>query len=291
MLSNETTNRAAREQILNRARTGEINVTQAEAEAVNASCGPLASQPEAEHFDPLKKPWWSYSMVIAWIVSSDVEVVRQYDNDYRAKCLEWRPITLPSGTIGWTLVTPEKLAYAITMLDFGDEGHSAENALVNALTVAKISCLAIRGADYALVSVPAHDWTTLRLSNDLAWNDVIYFEHAPAQQAYRNPSFPQADVLKLWPGKARPSSARDEVHCKKWLIAEVAAAPTVQPKTKEVYFSEARRKWPAISERAFERAWGESTSQNENWGKGGRPKGSKKKAEPLITHTGNLRAR
>lgn len=61
-----------------------------------------------------------------------------------------------------------------------------------------------------------------------------------------------------------------ETECKKWLQQEMAEPPEGPRKH---YFDEARQRWPGLSERAFDRAWGgaaASSSCGAEWIKAGR---------------------
>ena len=88
---------SARDELLERARNGEITPKEAEAEAYRMGMAPLAGRPADNQFDPRGKPRWSLSMALAWIVWRDFDQVRQRDIEYRTECWNWQPsnVSLP----------------------------------------------------------------------------------------------------------------------------------------------------------------------------------------------------
>jgi hypothetical protein len=99
----------ARNDILQRAKRGEISPQHAEWEAMDAGCWPLAVQ-FPSGFDPLGERHWTLFMAAAWIVRRNPNDVRAVWNHYRTKCSKWveSPLAGKDGAIlggkkSWTI--------------------------------------------------------------------------------------------------------------------------------------------------------------------------------------------
>ena len=78
----------ARNDILQRAKRGEISPQQAEWEAMDAGCWPLAVQ-FPPGFDPLGERHWTLFMAAAWIVTRNPNHVCAVWNQYRTERTKW----------------------------------------------------------------------------------------------------------------------------------------------------------------------------------------------------------
>ena len=65
-----------RDELLKRAKLGEISPKKAEQEAALSECGPLAIDPYSLELDPLREPTWTLLMALVWIVTRDPAAVR-----------------------------------------------------------------------------------------------------------------------------------------------------------------------------------------------------------------------
>ncbi|MGE0038762.1 MAG: hypothetical protein AB7S93_24420 [Xanthobacteraceae bacterium] len=85
---------------------------------------------------------------------------------------------------------------------------------------------------------------------------------------------PAAKVRKLWPAAKRTAVA--EMRCQAHLVAEMRRARDRAPKPKGDFLADCQARFPGLSERAFERAWGGAVRETGavNWSKGGRPRKS-----------------
>jgi hypothetical protein len=70
------------------------------------------------------------------------------------------------------------------------------------------------------------------------------------------------------------SSNKAKVNCREWLTAEMRASPTTRTRGKEDLLREALDKFPGLTVRSFELAWGAAreSAGAENWSKAGRPR-------------------
>ena len=80
-----------RDDLLEDVKYGRMTPGEAEAEAVRLGVGKLASKPDGSQFDPMREPWWTLPMAVAWIAWRSPDKVRECWDPYRAECLEWHP--------------------------------------------------------------------------------------------------------------------------------------------------------------------------------------------------------
>lgn len=81
--------RLRRDEIIEKARTGDLTPEQAEGEAERLKCGPLAYEPPPGSFDPMPEEFWSLAMAVAWIAYRTPAAVREWWDAYRAECWDW----------------------------------------------------------------------------------------------------------------------------------------------------------------------------------------------------------
>lgn len=100
------------------------------------------------------------------------------------------------------------------------------------------------------------------------FNDQIY----DAQQ--RPPSWTHLQiskraVLERWPRPA--ANIRPENQCFQWLLEEIRQSPTKRSKSKAVFLTEAKARFPGLKDRQFKRAWENALSKAgaEAWKKPG----------------------
>jgi hypothetical protein len=86
-----------RDILIDEVRRGKLTPKKAEAEAEAKDFGPLAETADPEHFNPLRMPWWTLPMAVAWIAWRDAALVQTHCADYRKRCTHWvgRSSTIP----------------------------------------------------------------------------------------------------------------------------------------------------------------------------------------------------
>ena len=198
-----------RDRLLDQVSLGEMSPQEAEDEAKEKGVGPFAVRPDPALHDPLKKPFWTLAMALAWIVYRDPSQVMEWDNEFRGNWMEWRPlgpghqlrpVTLVDGKRfeEWGAIsadpdqTPDGLFSAIA---------TAKAELWSALLEGKITAEAIPAGERRRASVQAYEWqdmTTAR-ANGLGLERLI-FELTPGQDAYLDPRLPRNAILEIWPG-------------------------------------------------------------------------------------------
>ena len=105
MMSTETgSNPGLREQLLARAKLGEITPQEAEDQALWDGCGPLEVspysinlplKPEPADLDLEKEPAWTLLMTLVWIIARDPIAVRAVWVKARRACTQWVEFPLP----------------------------------------------------------------------------------------------------------------------------------------------------------------------------------------------------
>lgn len=247
-----------REELLQRARAGELDPNGAEAEASRLLLGKLAWQPLAADFDPRNKSRWSLQMVLAWIVWRNFDEVRLWDAEYRVRCRDWKSFSVPSATNpgsrgfkllqGWT-VEARSAANAITFECWGyaplaegntalvdqDEPRRAKVKLWEALLDGKLVGEGLPATGGARQLVPALEWQDLENGTGGPDDrDYFYYRHEAAGRAYEDITWRRDQVTATWPvleklasigaesqivrRAARPS---DEADLKSWVVARV----------------------------------------------------------------------
>ena len=93
---------ASRDDLITKVQRGEIlPPADAESEVKRLGLGPLASEPDANDYDPMRESFWTLPMAVAWIAYRTQDAVRNWWDDYRKKCWDWhfRAWRVPGGPI------------------------------------------------------------------------------------------------------------------------------------------------------------------------------------------------
>ena len=69
---------------------GEITPAYAESQAQQLGFGALASEPDPNDYDPMREPFWTLPMAVAWIAYRTPDAVRNWWGEYRQKFTVWR---------------------------------------------------------------------------------------------------------------------------------------------------------------------------------------------------------
>ena len=78
-----------RDELIRRAKLGEITPDDAESKAMRAHCGPLEVRPEALDLDPQREDQWTLLMALVWIIERDLTAVCAVWNRARRDATEW----------------------------------------------------------------------------------------------------------------------------------------------------------------------------------------------------------
>jgi hypothetical protein len=100
---------------------------------------------------------------------------------------------------------------------------------------------------------------------------IVIAQTMGAPQTQLLATVPAAKVRKLWPAAKRTVVA--ETRCQAYLVAEMGRSTDRQPKPKRNFLADCQVRFPDLSERAFERAWGnaKTLAGGAGWGRPGRP--------------------
>jgi hypothetical protein len=111
-----------RDQLLERAKVGEITGDEADAEAIRLGLGSLSHTPAPGEFRPESEPYWTVPMAVAWIVYLDLDEVREWFAPFREACSYWHWRRWRHGldgevTEGWLLESRSRPT--LTLLEMG----------------------------------------------------------------------------------------------------------------------------------------------------------------------------
>ena len=201
----------AREELLEKAKVGEITGEQADAEAIRLGFGSLSRKPGPDEFRPEAEPQWTLPMAVAWIAYLDLDEVREWSVPYRTQCFDWHWQRWRRGLDGpiyegWHLEqrstpTLSLLGISATIdLTEGDERlrmsvGEAERALWIALQTDcfRASGLAENGRR---VEIPPLEWNDLKLILGRGDREELCFDFD--RVAYRELLLPAASLRGLW---------------------------------------------------------------------------------------------
>jgi hypothetical protein len=246
---------SARDELLERARNGEITPREAEAEAGRLGLGPLASHPADDEFDPRATSRWSLSMSLAWILWRDFSEVRQRDNAYRMECWNWQPSYVRLPVDGGTSTKEVRGHIAVQahptssvlfelhgavglmprgQLSPGGSPAAAKAELWAALSDARLVAEGIPASGGPRIEVPAREWTDLENVTDGELNGEYFrYRHQPHGRAYSDIVWRRDDLVSLWPEvsghrvSARPArkagTNKDAIDFRKWVEFRLAS--------------------------------------------------------------------
>lgn len=272
-----------RDEILHRAHIGELRPEEAEAEAQKAGVGPLATDPSPDQFDPMKEPYWTLAMALAWIIWKEPNKVRSYWNDYRRECWVWRERehrVPPDGQVQrGSHLEQEKLVSLhdvwkreAAVSERGDE--TASTALAEfwkALETGALRASGIRYGKELRHEIPPFEWIDLSSVDYAEGRQEAVFSNTGALR-FEAVRVARTDVEAIWP--APPSSAKAAKDCKAFLIEKMKASPTKRTLTNKQLWNEARAEFPRLSKRQYYTARAQAIVQAEApaWAHGGAPK-------------------
>jgi hypothetical protein len=156
-------------------------------------------------------------MAISWIVSGDVDEVRNVMDDYRALTREWVPYEARlhlNGSSDWYEIRGEKLqapgAMSVSTLGMleafnEDEGEPAKRRTVRRardelwrhLGEGSLEASGV-DRDGRVSQIPPREWSYLDLASRSNGADHLVFSHSTAKTAYCDVTIPRTAILDCW---------------------------------------------------------------------------------------------
>ena len=205
----------ARNDILQRAKRGEISPQHAEWEAMDAGCWPLAVQ-FPSGFDPLGERHWTLFMAAAWIVQRNPNHVCAVWNHYRTKRTKWveSPLAGEDGAIlegkkSWTIepLSPltggeaDKLVSGLAGLDAICQPDAAWSELQHALRAGDIVASGTPPETGIQQNISPDDWSDIHwLEDDRSQPDHCVFDNSDRLR-YRDVSVESKAIIQNWPSR------------------------------------------------------------------------------------------
>lgn len=78
-----------RDNLFDRLQRGELNISEAEAQAAAGGVGPLRDVPAPDAFHPETETFWNLPMAVAWVAWRSFARVTEYWDEYRVNCWDW----------------------------------------------------------------------------------------------------------------------------------------------------------------------------------------------------------
>ena len=214
-----------RDELLERAKHGEITGAEADAEAVKLGLGSLSRRPPADQFRPESMPHWTLPMVFAWIIHLDLDAVREWCAPYREECWHWvwqRWRIGFDGPVheGWLLEQRGKPTLALLGIGAALAGAEAQQSMSMSFGDAQESLwimlrdgfLKASGIDMATnrrVEIPPLEWHELVPVEGPGQVDEV--RRGPLGTGYREVLIPSAPVRGYWRRKQAPTYSLPEV--------------------------------------------------------------------------------
>jgi hypothetical protein len=270
-----------RGRLIEEVRRGKMTPDEAETEAKELGLGPLASTPDPIIFDPTNEALWGLLMVVAWIMTRELNAVRELWPDWRKQKEFWvrRRWQVPGRPIeeGYLLESPGPAALvdlrALSMKGKCVFGSSeAIKQLLSKLRAGEIEATGIPSTTGKREIIPAYEWRDLDVFQE---NKKVVVRTAPGfGPGYDDVAIKREEVMKLWPAKESPSGRRNAksnavVGCREWLEELRRAGP--QQKTRKEYATEAFERF-GIGPDQFRTAWKTAAANvpNDRWSRPGR---------------------
>ncbi len=213
--TNDDRGAMARNDILQRAKRGEISPEHAEWEAMDAGCWPLAVQ-FPPGFDPLGERHWTLFMAAAWIVRRNPNDVCAVWNHYRTKRTKWveSPLAGEDGAIledkkSWTIepLSPltggeaDELVSGLAGLDAICQPDAAWSELQHALCAGDIVARGTLPETGIKQSISRDDWSNLYwLEDDRSQPDHCVFDNADRLR-YSDVCVESTAIIQNWPSR------------------------------------------------------------------------------------------
>ena len=206
-----------RDDLITMVQRGELAPADAESEARRLGLGPLTSERNPDYYDPMREPFWTLPMAVAWIAFRTQEAVRNWWDEYRKEFYLWnfrKWRIAPDGPIkeGHFLeqrpnATLVRLQAVGAKRDQADSMSVAEaiGSLWLALRSGHLDATGIDEDTGKRVPIPVQQW------HDLTWfeekgRDAIRAKPWPGRNTarYSDVIVPAGAVCEQWPSKLTP---------------------------------------------------------------------------------------
>jgi hypothetical protein len=206
-----------RNDLISKARVGEITPGQAEAAAKAAGIPPLRSKPDPYEFDPMKNSRWPLVQAVAWIAWRDLNLVMEHNPEYRRQCTEWFPRewNQPAGTKfvrrdGWFLEAWHPSSAVRLQIDDNIMQATGELPRTARLTpdgaAKELWQFLAQGRLIAegfnreglLVEIPSREWAHLQNFEEQG-RDVLKYGPIDDPPAFTEVRICRDDLVNLWP--------------------------------------------------------------------------------------------
>ena len=209
-----------RDNLITKARQGEISPERAEADAKAAGMPPLASEPPDSEYNPMAQSRWSLLQALAWIAWRDLSLVRDQNSEFRLRCTQWvceewdQPLEGEASFISrkaWFL-EPWRPSTAFHL-------HCSDNSMRAAGTLPKTARLTPAQAERDLwrrlsegqlvaegkersgvpVEIASLEWEYLERFEDLSGRQILKYHASDSNAAYSEVRFKRDAILSIWP--------------------------------------------------------------------------------------------
>jgi hypothetical protein len=213
-----------RDDLITKVQRGEMTPADAESEAKRLGLRSLASEPDPNDYDPMREPFWTLPMAVAWIAYRTQNAVRNWWDEYRKECWDWhfREWRVgPDGPVhqGHFLEQPLKATLVLLKMTgvWPDQTGlisvaEAIDALWLVLQSGGLEVTGINEDTGRRVPIPAEQW------HDLTWfeekgRDVIHAKPGAGHNTahYSDVIVPAGAVCAQWPARLMPTLTLPEL--------------------------------------------------------------------------------
>lgn len=210
-----------RSELIRRVETGELQPSEAEAEAAEKGCGPLARRAPAEEFDPMQLEDWSLPMALAWIAWRSPDEVRNWWDAYSQRCFhwvgcpdEWLDNALstkdPDKDQGWLLVSWGQVTVCLLQMtelyrriqgDVDAPTKSIDQSMGELWKMLRRGCVRATGVDCASgerVDIPLDDWQDLEATQEGETDVLRSMARYPHGPRFTDVLIEAKSIRQLW---------------------------------------------------------------------------------------------
>ncbi|MEQ1673263.1 MAG: hypothetical protein ABL893_20635, partial [Hyphomicrobium sp.] len=279
MGSDEVSRDMVRKTVLDQVERGLMSPRQAELAALNAGIDLLGTgSVSIANPDPLKEPWWTFAMVIAWIAWRTSSAVLDNWDDYVLTRQRWVRVPhnalLPESKQRKGYILQPRMAPSASLLSAHEafDGFNSEDVALMSNTIresreclfrkcasGKVHAVALKPDVHcwpdAMHSIAPTEWPYLELCYD-DYHDVLRLRHDLLRLAYLRVRFNAAEILETWPKRSATAASRkmNQIALTKIFREEVKESKETPTLTKKQFLDYARRDF-SVSKQSAEMIW------------------------------------